>query len=88
MCRMQRTHGGLPGRLARANPTAVFLGALALVLAGLFAPGIIGGAILLVLAAALVALLLKTWPVQPPATRMIRLVMLTALIGVALVKIL
>ncbi|WP_431907325.1 DUF6703 family protein [Micromonospora carbonacea] len=85
---MQRTQRSLSLRLARANPTTVFLVALVLVLVGLFAPGVLGGALLLALAAALVALLVTTWPVQAPATRVIRLVMLTLLVAVALAKLL
>lgn len=85
---MQRTQHPVLTRLARANPTGVFLGALVLVLVALFAPGIIGGGLLLVLALALGALLVTTWPVQPPATRALRLVVLTVLVTAALVKIL
>jgi hypothetical protein len=85
---MQRTQSALLARLARVNPTAVFLAALVVVLAGLFAPGIIGGALLLALAAGLAALLVTTWPVQRPATRMMRLVMLTLLVALTLTKIL
>ncbi|MFG1953828.1 hypothetical protein [Micromonospora sp. NPDC048830] len=85
---MQRTQSPLLARLARANPTAVFLVTLVLVLVALFTPGVVGGALLLVLAAGLVALLLRTWPVQAPATRVIRLVMLTLLVTVALAKLL
>jgi hypothetical protein len=85
---MQRTQSVLLARLARVNPTVVFLATVAVVLVGLFAPGIVGGAVLLALAAGLLALLRLTWPVQPPATRIIRLLMLTLLVAVALVKIL
>jgi hypothetical protein len=85
---MQRTQSPLLARLARANPTAAFLLTLVLVLVALFTPGVIGGVLLLALAAALVALLRTTWPVQPPATRVIRLVMLTLLVAVALAKLL
>jgi hypothetical protein len=85
---MQRTQSALLTRVARVNPTAVFLATLVLVLVALFAPGIIGGALLLALAAGLAALLVTTWPVQRPATRMMRLVMLTLLVAAALVKIL
>ncbi|MFY1687220.1 hypothetical protein [Plantactinospora sp. WMMB782] len=84
---MQRTQSALLTRLARVNPTTMFLAALVLVLLGLFAPGIVGGALLLALAAGLAALLVTTWPVQSPATRTIRLVILTLLVGAALVKI-
>jgi len=83
-----RLPSGLPGRLARLNVTGVFLAALAFVLVALLAPGIIGGALLLALAAALAALMAMTWPVTAPRTRTIRLIMLTLLVAVALVKIL
>lgn len=85
---MQRTQRPLLVRLARANPTGVFLGTLVLVLVAFFAPGIIGGALLLALAGGLAALLVTTWPVQPPATRVFRLVILTLLLAAALTKIL
>ncbi len=85
---MQRTQSVLLTRLARVNPTGVFLAALVLVLVGLFAPGIVGGALLLALAAGLAALLVPTWPGQRPATRILRLVILTLLVGAALMKIL
>ncbi|PZM98166.1 MAG: hypothetical protein DIU79_00795 [Actinobacteria bacterium] len=84
---MQPTQRGWLTRLARVNPTAAFLGALVLVLAGFFAPGILGGGLLLALAAALIALLAVTWEVQAPRTRAARLVVLGLLITVALVKI-
>lgn len=85
---MQRTQSPLLARLARTNPTGVFLAALALVLVGLLTPGVVGGVLLLALAAALVALLRLTWAVQTPTTRLIRLIMLTVLVAVALAKLL
>jgi hypothetical protein len=85
---MQPTQPGLPQRLARVNPTRAFLGALVLILAGLFLPGIIGGLFLLLLAAGMIALTRMTWSVQAPQTRLVRLVLLTALIGIAVFKIL
>ncbi|WP_416902886.1 DUF6703 family protein [Micromonospora echinospora] len=85
---MQRTQSPLLARLSRVNPTGVFLAALALVLVGLLTPGPFGGVLLLLLAAALVALLRLTWPVQTPTTRLIRLLMLTLLVAVALAKLL
>lgn len=84
---MQSSQPGLPARLARVNPTTAFLVALAVVLAGLFLPGAIGGAVLLLLAAGLTALLVTTWPVQAPQTRTMRLIMLTLLVAVAIYKI-
>ncbi|MEU8263641.1 DUF6703 family protein [Micromonospora sp. NPDC048999] len=85
---MERTQSPVLGRLARLNPTAVFLAALVLVLVGLFAPGPAGGVLLLALAGLLVWLMTVTWPVQRPTTRLLRLLMLTLLIAVALVKLL
>ncbi|MEU1886956.1 DUF6703 family protein [Micromonospora sp. WMMD987] len=83
---MQPTQRPLLARLARVNPTSVFLATLALVLVALFAPGPVGGVLLLALAAGLVYLLTVTWPVQAPQTRLLRLVMVTLLVTVALVK--
>lgn len=74
-------------RLARLNRTAVFAVTVLVVLLGLFLPGIVGGAILLALAAALILLTSRTWPVQPSATRSLRVVVLGLLVVVALSKI-
>ncbi|MEU5725965.1 DUF6703 family protein [Micromonospora sp. NPDC047738] len=82
---MQRTQRPLPARL---NPTAVFLATLVLVLVALFTPGAVGGVLLLALAAGLVWLMSVTWPVQSPGTRVLRLLMLTLLLAVALAKLL
>ncbi|OKI45780.1 DUF6703 family protein [Micromonospora sp. CB01531] len=82
---MQRTQRPLPARL---NPTAVFLATLVLVLVALFTPGPVGGVLLLALAAGLVWLMSVTWPVQTPGTRVLRLLMLTLLLAVALAKLL
>jgi hypothetical protein len=75
-------------RLARLNVTAVFLAALALLLVALFAPGVVGGALLLALVAGLAALMARTWPVQSARTRVLRLTVLALLVVAALVKIL
>jgi hypothetical protein len=80
--------GNLLRRLARINPTTAFVGALVLLLAGFFAPGIIGGALLFLLGAAMAALTFTTWPVQTAPTRVVRLVLLSLLIGIAVAKIL
>ncbi|NES17018.1 MULTISPECIES: DUF6703 family protein [Micromonospora] len=85
---MQPTQSPLLARLARVNPTAVFLATLALVLVALFTPGPAGGLLLLLLAGLLGWLMTVTWAVQRPATRVLRLVMLTLLIAVALAKVL
>lgn len=73
-------------RLARVRPLPAFIAALALLLAGLFLPGIVGAALLVLLGAGLVALTWTTWPVQSPATRALRVVMLVALFVTAASK--
>jgi hypothetical protein len=73
-------------RLARVNATRAFLGALVLMVAGLFLPGIVGAAVLLLLGVGLVALTVTTWPVQPPPTRVIRIVLLVVLFTVVALK--
>lgn len=80
--------GTRDARLARINPTAAFLGALVVVLIGLFAPGVIGGVVLLALAAGMIYLMSRTWPVTSPRTRSIRVIMLGLLLFAALFKIL
>jgi hypothetical protein len=74
-------------RLARVSPTAAFVVALAVLLAGLFLPGIIGAALLFVLGAALAALTFTTWPVQKPSTRAVRVVMLGLLFAAVVAKV-
>ena len=74
-------------RLARVNPTTAFVVALAVMLAGLFLPGVIGGALLLLLALALAALTFTTWPVQVPATRVVRVVLLALLFAAVVAKV-
>ena len=76
----------LLARLARIKPTAAFVGALALMLAGFFLPGIVGAALLLLLGAALAALTYTTWPVQSSSTRAVRIVLLLLLLAVILAK--
>jgi hypothetical protein len=74
-------------RLARVNPTTAFLIALALLLAGLFLPGIIGAALLFVLGAGLAALTFTTWPVQSPGVRAIRVTLLVLLFAAVVAKV-
>jgi hypothetical protein len=74
-------------RLARANRTGAFLAVAALVFFGLFLPGVIGGVVLLALAAGLVWLLLRTWPLTAPNMRTVRVLILALLIAVAMFKI-
>ncbi len=73
-------------RLARINPTTAFIVALVLLLAGLYLPGVVGALLLAVLAAGLAALTFTTWPVQPPITRVVRVVLLTLLVAAAVGK--
>lgn len=73
-------------RLARVNPTTAFIVALVLMIAGLFLPGIVGAALLFVLALALAALTYTTWPVQTPSTRVVRLILLTLLVAAVVAK--
>lgn len=73
-------------RLARVKPTTAFLVALALMLAGLFLPGIVGAALLLALGAGLATLTYSTWPVQPPSTRALRVLMLALLLAAVVAK--
>ena len=74
-------------RLARVNRTQAFLGALALVLVGLFAPGWYGAVVLCALVAALLVLLVRTAPVTRPGVVAVRLVILAAVALIAVYKI-
>ena len=73
-------------RLARVSPTTAFIVALVVLLAGFFAPGIIGAALLFVLGVALTALTFSTWPVQTPVTRAVRVILLVLLFAAAVAK--
>ncbi|GGQ79942.1 DUF6703 family protein [Couchioplanes azureus] len=73
-------------RLAGVNPTTAFVAALVVLLAGLFLPGIVGAAVLVVLGAALATLTFTTWPVQPPALRTVRVILLALLFVAAVAK--
>jgi hypothetical protein len=73
-------------RLARVNPTTAFILALVVMLGGLFLPGIVGAALLFVLALGLAGLTFTTWPVQTGSTRALRLLVLTLLIAVVVAK--
>jgi hypothetical protein len=73
-------------RLARVSPTTAFIVALVILLAGFFAPGIIGAALLFGLGAALATLTFLTWPVQTPATRTVRVILLVLLFAAVVAK--
>jgi hypothetical protein len=81
-----RGTGALLARLHRLNLTTVFLLAAVVVLAGLAMPGVVGGAILLLLFAALAALLALTWVHTPPRLVLVRVLILTGLLVIAIMK--
>ena len=74
-------------RLARVNRPQAFLGALAVVVLGLFAPGWFGALLLFALVAALLVLLLRTAPASRPGTVAIRLAILAGMMLIAIYKI-
>jgi hypothetical protein len=74
-------------RLARVNRTQAFLGALGVVVIGLFAPGWFGAVILFALVIALLAILVRTAPATRPGTVLIRLAILAGLVVVAALKV-
>jgi hypothetical protein len=71
-------------RLARVNRTQAFLGALALVLIGLFAPGWYGALVLFALVIVLLVVLLRA---TPGASVLPRLVILAGLAAIAVYKV-
>lgn len=73
-------------RLSNGGRTGVFLAALVVILAALFAPGWIGAILTVVIIAALVVLMRQTWAVQPGRTRAIRVVVLLVLAAFAVYK--
>ncbi|GAB4053776.1 hypothetical protein [Catellatospora paridis] len=73
-------------RLARVPKSIAVLGTLVLLVVAVLLPNPYSGVLLLALAAALAALLVTTWPVQPPATRALRVVVLTLLTAAALTR--
>lgn len=73
-------------KLARLNRTAVFVGALVVVLFGLFLPKPVGGLILLAVAAFLIAIMSATWRIQANSTRFLRTFVLVFLIITGLTR--
>jgi hypothetical protein len=78
---------GLLAKLGRVNRTTVFLVALAVMLIALFTPGVLGGILLLVLAAGLGVLLRHTWAGLPAGHRVLRVASIAVLVLVAVTKI-
>lgn len=77
----------LLARLARLNETAVFLGVLVFALVGLFVPGVLGGALLLLMVLALGGFLAATWQQsRGRATHALRIVVLLLFLVVAVSK--
>jgi hypothetical protein len=74
-------------RRARVNRTQAFLGTLALVLLGLFAPGWYGATVLFALVVALGVLLVRTGGARDPRTVVVRLAILAALVVIAVYKV-
>jgi hypothetical protein len=72
----------------RLNPTAVFLVGLVVVLAALFAPGTVGGVLLLLLAAGATVMTIGAWNRLPLVGRGARLVILALLVVFALKRLL
>jgi hypothetical protein len=73
--------------LARLDRTKVFLVALVVALVAVFLPGIVGGLILLAIVGLMASLLRRTWPIASPGARILRVVILGVLAGIALFKI-
>ena len=73
-------------RLSRVSPTMALLVALALLMLGLFLPGIVGALLLFALGLGLAALTFTTWPVQTSTTRVFRVLMLALLFAAAIAK--
>ena len=64
----------------------MFLGALAVALLGMFLPGWYGALLLLAVVVGLGGLLGRTWPLTPPAVRVLRVLILALLVIIATAK--
>jgi uncharacterized membrane-anchored protein len=73
-------------RLSRLPRTAVFLGALILALAAFFTPGVIGAALVGLLATGAAVLTAYTWNDRTPAERALRLTVFGILVAIAVSK--
>lgn len=74
-------------RLSRLNPTTVVIATVALFLAILLLPDIIGAALILVIVVGLAWLLTRTWPVLAPGARAMRLVVIGLLVVIAVLRV-
>ncbi|MEV6923180.1 DUF6703 family protein [Dactylosporangium sp. NPDC051485] len=73
-------------RLARLNKTLAFLATAVVVFLGLLLPGIVGAAVLVVLAAGLAWVQYMTWRVTPAPVRVPRLLILALVVAAAIYK--
>jgi hypothetical protein len=73
--------------LARLDRTKVFLIALVVGVVAVFLPGIVGGLILLAIVVLMASLLRRTWAIASLGARVLRVVILGVLGGIALSKI-
>lgn len=78
----------LVDRLQRLPQLGVFLGALVISVAALFAPGVIGAVLVGLLAAGVALLLMATWQRDAPGARAMRLLVLGVLVVIAVGKLL
>ncbi|GAA4215096.1 DUF6703 family protein [Actinocatenispora rupis] len=72
--------------LSRVPRTGLFLVSLAIVLAGLFLPGAVGGALLLVVAVLAGLICAATWPLLTWARRLPQLLALGLTVAIAVAK--
>jgi hypothetical protein len=79
--------GDLLAKLASANPTVVVVATVALFIVILLLPDFPGGVLVLAIAAALTALLTRTWQVLATQQRVLRLVVIALLVAVGVSKV-
>jgi multisubunit Na+/H+ antiporter MnhB subunit len=80
--------GDVLAKLASVNPTVVVVATVALFIVILLLPDFPGGVLVLAIAAALIALLTRTWPVLASQQRVLRLVVIALLVVVGVSKVL
>lgn len=73
-------------RLAHGGRTGVFIAALVLILLALALPGWFGALFVTLIVAGMAMITRRTWAVQPPRTRMIRVGVLALLLLLAYAK--
>jgi glucose-6-phosphate-specific signal transduction histidine kinase len=73
-------------RLANGGRTGVFIAALVLILFALLVPGWGGALLVTVIVAIMATISRRTWAVQPPRLRVMRMTILIGLLIIAYVK--